>query len=96
MNSNLISENDVKNKKKLKIFLNNENKESRIILVDNYRKILIIKEINILFLEIYPEKDNINFFIQLDDINYNKKDYIQNIYSNHCIYTLKKNTNSII
>ena len=74
--ANIIEENDFKINNNIKICIGDNEKE---IEIDNKRNKRIIKELNIIIIEIKPNIDKINIknFIELDD---NKNEINSNIY----------------
>ena len=61
-----INENFLKENKQIKLTLNNDQKEIKI-KIDKNRKIYLSKEYDIVIIEIKPEKDKINHFLELDE-----------------------------
>ena len=61
-----INEKSLNNNKEIKLTLNND-KEKKTIKIDKKRKIYINKVLDIVIIEIYPEKDKINYFLELDE-----------------------------
>ena len=78
-----ISEKTIINNKEIKLTLNND-KEKKTIKIEKDRKIYISKENDTTIIEIKPEKDKINNFLELDDNilqeNLNEINNIKNIY----------------
>ena len=67
--------------------------------INKSRKIHIIKELNIVLIEIEPNKDKIkldNNFLELDDENYFNKEYIRNINPKKNIYKFKNDNKCIL
>ena len=89
INKDIINENDIKNKNSFLISFNN--KEDKEIKLDNKRKKIIIKELNIILIEIKLniDKIKIKYFNILNDIE-------DEIYSNiYLIYYSKENNINI-
>ena len=86
-NNHIIEENDIKIGKSIVLSINNE-KEFKIIKIDKTRSLYTSSELDITFIEIKPDIDKINDFIDIDE-NINKKDnFINDIYSKKSIYAL--------
>ena len=92
-NNHIIDQNDIKNKIKIIIYLNNDKKE-RVIKLDENRIRYTNEKLDITIIEIKDEDKLNNKYIELDDriINYFKlneidePNYLNNIYSNESIY----------
>ena len=66
-NNHVLNEDAIKNKKSIKVAINGEAKEIKI---DDTRKRYTNQDLDITFVEIRPEQDGINTFMELDeDIN---------------------------
>ena len=61
-----INENTFLDNKEIKLTLNNDS-QKRTIKIDNTRKIYMNKDYDVTIIEIKPEMDNINNFLELDD-----------------------------
>ena len=82
--NNIIEENE-----NIKIYIGDKEKEIKI---DNIRNKIIIKELNIILIEIKPNIDEINikYFIELDD---NKNEINSNIYIINYLFRANKKEN---
>ena len=86
-NNHVLNEKDIENNKIIKLALNN-NKEIEIIM-DNRRKRYTNIKLDITFIEIRPDKDNIKHFMELDKEVINKdseNDILDLEYKNKSIY----------
>ena len=87
-NNHVLNENDIDNNKIIKLMINNEVKE---IEIDNIRKRYTNsdKNIDITIIEIKPEKDGINNYLEIDEEDINKeKDIIELEYKKKSIYII--------
>ena len=80
-----INENYFIDKKEIELTLNND-KEKRIIKIDKDRKIYMNKDYDTTIIEIKPELDNINNYLELDDGLF--KENAKEIYNNSKIYLI--------
>ena len=80
-----INENSFKGNNKIKLSLNND-KSNKTIVIDNNRKIYMNKEYDTTIIEIIPEKDKINNFLELDENLL--KDNSSEIYNQNKIFPL--------
>ena len=80
-----INENSFKGNNKIKLSLNND-KSNKTIVIDNNRKIYMNKDYDTTIIEIIPEKDKINNFLELDE-NLFKENSIE-IYNQNKIYLI--------
>ena len=79
----------IKINKYLKISLN-EDKETKNILLDDSRIYYTNKEMNITIIGIKEEIDEINSFLEIDDIIYEENNNIEDIYKNKFIYIVER------
>ena len=88
-NNHVLNEDDLKNDNIIKYTLKDDEEIREIILDNNKRKIYTSKELDISFIEIKENEDNINEYLEIDEeiINKNKK-YIETTYKNKSIYIL--------
>jgi len=88
-NNHVLNEDDLKNNNIIKYTLKDDRDIREIILDNNKRKIYTSEELDITFIEIKQNEDNINEFLEIDEeiINKNKK-YIETTYKNKSIYIL--------
>ena len=84
-NNHVIDEEYIKNNKEIQITLNDDKDEKVIILNDN-RKIYTNKEYDTTIIEIKPELDKINSFMELDEKIYKKSNIL---YNNESIYIIQ-------
>lgn len=61
-----INEKSLNDKKEIKLTLNND-KVKKTIKIDKNRKVYISKELDTVIIEIFPKKDKINYFLELDE-----------------------------
>ena len=87
-NNHVLNENDIDNNKIIKLMINNKVKK---IEIDNSRKKYTNsdKNIDITIIEIKPEKDGINNYLEIDEEDINKeKDIIELEYQKKSIYIM--------
>jgi len=88
-NNHIINEDDLKNNNIIKYTIKDDEEIREIILDNNKRKIYTSKELDISFIEIKENEDNINEFLEIDEEIINKKkEYIEIAYKNKSIYIL--------
>ena len=80
-----LSENSFKDNNEIKLSLNND-KSNKTIVIDKNRKIYMSKEYDTTIIEINPEKDKINNFLELDENLL--KDNSSEIYNQNKIYLI--------
>ena len=85
-NNHVLNEKDIENKKNIELTINGA--EKRIIEIDATRKRYTNKELDVTFVEIKPNKDNIHSFLELDE-DINKENIILELeYTKKSIYML--------
>ena len=83
-NNHVLNKNDIENDKNIEITIN-DNKISKILKLDKWRKRFTDSFLDVTFIEINPEKDNIKYFLDIDDnININ----LNNYFNKKSIYVL--------
>ena len=88
-NNHVLNEDDLKNNNIIKYTLKDDEEIRKIIIDDNKRKIYTSKELDISFIEIKENEDNINEYLEIDEEIINKnKEYIETTYKNKSIYIL--------
>ena len=88
-NNHVLNEDDLKNDNIIKYTLKDDEEIRKIIIDDNKRKIYTSEELDISFIEIKENEDNINEFLEIDEEIINKnKEYIETTYKNKSIYIL--------
>ena len=86
-NNNILDEKDIENGNRIEFTLN-DNKKSFILKINDSRRKLTNKELDVIFIEIKPSQDKINYFLDIDQqINTNQ----ENLYNNKSIYLLLLN-----
>ena len=87
-NYHVINENNIKNgKKKIKVSLFNE-RVFKVISIDNNKKFFFDKDLDVTFIEINIQKDEINDFLEIDEKVIYEKENLNDIYSSKSIYTI--------
>jgi len=94
-NNNVIGKKEYEENSLITIYLNNE-KERKSIRLDKERLFYTNEELDITIIEIKEEKDNIKYYLELDDkikeclsMNFNEiSGFLKNIYSTKSIYSL--------
>ena len=86
-NNHILEENDLKIDKKIVISINNED-EFKVIKIDKSRKVYTSTILDVSFVEIKPDIDKINDFIDIDEKIYKSINFINDLYSKKSIYTL--------
>ena len=88
-NNHVLNENDLKNDNIIKYTIKDDKQIRKIKINNNNRKIYTSKELDITFIEIKENEDNINEFLEIDEelINQNEE-YIETTYKNKSIYIL--------
>jgi len=85
-NNHILNEHDIDNNKIIKLMINNTVK---IIVIDNSRKKYTNSNIDITIIEIKPNKDEINDFLEIDENNiYEDKEAIELEYQKKSIYII--------
>ena len=88
-NNHVLNENDLKNNNIIKYTLKDDKQIRKIKIDNNKRKIYTSKELDITFIEIKQNEDNINVFLEIDEELINKnKEFIEATYKNKSIYIL--------
>ena len=85
-NNHVLNEDDINNKKIIEISLN-DNKDYKKLFIGNRIK-FTDPELDITFLEIYPKKDNIKFFLDIDDDINKEDDFLKKLYIKKSVYIL--------
>ena len=85
--NHVLEENDIKKNKIIEIKLNDE-RESRNIKIDKFRKRYTCSKIDLTIIEIRPKIDNLNHFLEIDEDIYKSKDIIDKIYRKKSLYLL--------
>ena len=85
-NNHVIDERYVKDSDEIKVTLNDD-KEIKIIKLDDNRLIYSNEEYDTTIIEIYPEKDKINNFMEIDEIVFKEESNI--LYNNKSIYIIQ-------
>ena len=86
-NNHILEEKDLKNDNNILISINNE-KEFRIIKLDDSRKKYTSEILDITFIEIKPNLDKIEDFLDIDENIYKNDNFLNDIYSKKTIYSL--------
>ena len=88
-NNHVLNENDLKNNNIIEYTLKDDRDIREIILDNNNRKIYTSEELDITFIEIKQNEDNINEFLEIDEEIINKnEEYIEITYKNKSMYIL--------
>ena len=88
-NNHVLNENDLKNNNIIKYTLKDDKQIRKIKIDNNKRKIYTSKELDITFIEIKQNEDNINEFLEIDEELINKnKEFIEATHKNKSIYIL--------
>ena len=82
-----LNENDIENDKIIEFYINDD-KEKKIIKIDNTRKKFNNSKLDLTFIEIKPEEDKINNFLELDEDIYIDRKIIENIYKRKSVYII--------
>jgi len=88
-NNHILNENDIKNGETITILFQNGKEYN--INIEPIRITFTDKEFDITFIQIFPEKDNIKYFLEIDDNEENQninKQILNNKYKKHSIYIL--------
>ena len=85
-NNHVIDEKYIKQNNKIKITLNDD-KEIKLINLDDDRLLYSNEEYDITIIEIFPEKDEINNFMEIDEIMFKEESNI--LYNNKSIYIIQ-------
>ena len=67
-NEHVLNEDEIKRNKKIKISFEDDKLEN-FIDITSERKIYISKKYEVTFIEIFPEKDNLKYFLELDNLH---------------------------
>ena len=86
-NNHVLKEEDIKIGKIIELTLNN-NKEKKEIKINNSRKIITREKPDITIIEIKPNEDKINNFLEIDNDSNINKDILQLTYRSKSIYVL--------
>ena len=86
-NNHILEEKDIKNDNNIIISLNNED-EFRNIKIDNSRKVYTSEKLDVTFIEIKPNFDKIEDFLDIDENIYKNENFLNDIYSKKSIYSL--------
>ena len=86
-NNHVIGQNDLTNHNIIEITLNNE-KEERKIKISSKRITFTSQELDITFIEINPHKDNINDFLEIEDLINSEMKSLEKFYRKKSIYIL--------
>ena len=84
-NNHILEENDLKIDKKIVISINNED-EFKVIKIDKSRKVYTSTILDVSFVEIKPDIDKINDFIDIDEKIYKSINFINDLYSKKSIW----------
>jgi len=88
-NFHVLNENDLKNNNIIKYTLKDDKQIRKIKIDNNKRKIYTSKKLDITFIEIKQNEDNINEFLEIDESIINQtKEFIEATYKNKSIYLL--------
>jgi V8-like Glu-specific endopeptidase len=88
-NNHVLNEDDLKNNKIIKYTLKDDEEIRKIIIDNNKRKIYTSKELDISYIEIKENEDNINEYLEIDEGIIDKdEEYIKETYKNKSIYIL--------
>jgi len=86
-NNHVLNENDLKNNNIIKYTLKDDKQIRKIKIDNNKRKIYTSKKLDITFIEIKQNEDNINEFLEIDESIINQtKEFIEATYKNKSIY----------
>ena len=85
-NNHVLGKDDINKNKNIAITIN-ENKDYRNLYIGE-RKKFTDPELDITFIEIYPKKDNIENFLDIDDDIDKEEDFLKKLYIKKSIYTL--------
>jgi hypothetical protein len=87
--NHVLNENDLENDNIIQYTLKDDDQIREIIIDNNRRKIYTSEELDVTFIEIKQNEDNINNFLEIDEKFINKKKkYIETTNSNKSIYIL--------
>ena len=87
-NYHVVNENNIKNgKNKIKVSLFNE-AVFKVISIDIKKKFFFDKDLDVTFIEINIQKDEINDFLEIDEKVIYEKENLNDIYSSKSIYTI--------
>ena len=86
-NNHILNEKDISKGQKIVISINDE-AETKIIKIDSERITFTCKELDVTIIEIKPNLDFINYFLELDDNIYQNEQILPYYYDKHSIYTL--------
>jgi len=85
-NNHVLDKNDINNNKNIAITIN-DNKVYKELYIDERKKFTDPK-LDITFIEIYPKKDDIKYFLDIDDDIDKEEDFLKKLYIKKSIYTL--------
>jgi len=85
-NSSILNENDLKGEKNIIINISN-NKKGKNIKIDSSRIKFTDPKLGLTFIEIRPIEDDIHYFLDIDNLNYDKN-ISEKAYTNNSIYIL--------
>ena len=86
-NYHILNENDLKQENKICLSLNDE-KDFKEIEINDKRKIFFDKKLDVTMVEIFPKKDKIKHFLEIDDKINSEIKNLNNIFLNKQIYIL--------
>ena len=86
-NNHVLNENDINNDKIIDIMINNDVVKK--IKIDNLRKKYTDKNIDVTIIEIKPNKDGIDNYLEIDDIIKKEKEFIEQNFKKKSIYIMQ-------
>ena len=85
--NHILNENDIYEGQKIVISLNDD-AETKSIKIDSERITFTCKELDVTIIEIKPNLDYINYFLELDNNINQNEETLSNYYDKYCIYIL--------
>ena len=87
-NNHVLNENDIRIGSIIDFSLNDDNIYKQI-KIDEKRKVFTDEETDTTFIEIRPNEDGVNFFLDLDDSVFKETEFLEKYYKNASVYILQ-------